>query len=257
MPKKRKMPGQGKGKGKGKDKDKDKDKNKKLRPFHQFSRLPAELRTRVWELVDAEPRVVELRHHLEHTKKRGTREQIRCLSRAPAILHVCRESRRIAIQRQLYQRAFVRPQSYTWVNFASDMISIGPLVFSWLEDDRPLIQRFRFESENDECFFHFQSEELNTLTGLRELHIVCQDNIGHWINVAEEKHFPTDNVFFIAKSTASPSPIYSRREMLEMIPARPFPEYSNSYYRQMYDKRIKGTEGEVPDELFFGVSEGK
>ncbi|KAG9253097.1 uncharacterized protein F5Z01DRAFT_659143 [Emericellopsis atlantica] len=247
MPKKRRLPGHGKSKSKGKD--------KKLRPFHQFSRLPAELRTRVWDLVDAEPRVVELRYHRDYTKKRGTREQIRCLSRAPAVLHGCRESRRIIIQRNLYQRAFVRPLGYNWVNFAADMISIGPLDSSWLGIERTLIQRFRFESENDECFFHFQSWELNTMTSLKELHIICLDGVTYWIDIAEERGFPKENVFFMAKGIASH--MYSRREMMERFPSRQFPEYSSSHYRQLYDKRIKGTLADVPEELWFGVSEGE
>ena len=248
MPKKRKLPVPGKGKGKYK--------GKELRPFHQFARLPAELRVRVWELVDPEPRVVELRRHMVETKtkkKRGPSEQIRCLSAAPAILHVCRESRRIAIQEKLYERAFVRDQGYTWVNYKVDMISVGSLDFWWFEAEVPLIQRFRFESDNDECFFHFQTKRLLNLTSLRELHIVCLDSVTYWVDVAEEKHFPTENVFFMSQGREN-TPI-SRQRLLELNPARPLAEYSNSYYRQMYDKRIKGTEGDASFELLFGVSE--
>ncbi|KAH7317092.1 hypothetical protein B0I35DRAFT_434556 [Stachybotrys elegans] len=247
MPKKRKLPVPGKGKGKGKGK------GSNLRPFHQFSLLPAELRARVWKLVDPEPRVVELRHHRVETKKKRIVDQIRCLSRAPAILHVCRESRRVAMEEKLYQKAFVRDQRYTWINYEIDMISITPLWTSWLEAERPLIQRFRFESENDEIFFHFQSKELRDFTSLRELHIVCLDPVGHWIKVAEEIGFPTENVFFMRQGDES-TRMYSRQQLLEMNPARPFAEYSNSYYRQLYDKRIKGTEEDMPAEVVLGVS---
>ena len=244
MPKKRKLPVPGKGKGKG----------KKLRPFHQFARLPAELRVRVWELVDPEPRVVELRRrHMVETKKRGTVEQIRCLSRAPAILQACRESRRIAIQEKLYERAFVRGQAYTWVNYKVDMISVGSLNIWWFEAEAPLIQRFRFESESDESFFHFQSRRLRAaFTGLRELHIVCQDPVAHWVDVAEETHFPTENVFFMGRE-AEQTRVYSRQQMLETYPSRGLLEYSDSYYRQLYDKRIKGSLDDAPDELYFGT----
>ena len=98
MPKAKKVsvPGQGKG--------------KTLRPFHQFSHLPAELQTRVWELIDPEPRVVELRRHCTQTKKQGNVEQIRCLSGVPAILHVCREARHVAcLLRAAAGRDYLRP----------------------------------------------------------------------------------------------------------------------------------------------------
>lgn len=71
--------------------------------------------------------------------------------------------------------------------------------------------------------------------------------------MAEETHFSTENVFFLGQGPGN-TPVYSRQQLLEKYPSRPLAEYSNSYYRQMYDKRIKGTEGEAPDELFFGVS---
>jgi hypothetical protein len=242
MPKKRKLPVPGKGKGKG----------KKLRPFHQFNRLPADLRVHIWKLVDPEPRVVELRRHVVETKKRGTLEQIRCLSAAPAILHACRESRRITIQEKLYERAFIRGQCYAWVNYKVDMISIGSLDIWWFRPEMPLIQRFRFESENDESFFYFQSKRLRGFTGLKELHIVCLDAVGYWVNVAEEMYFPTENVFFIGRGPENTT-MCSRQQLFEMNPSRPLAEYSNSYYRQKYDKRIKGTEEDAPDGLLFGV----
>ena len=219
-------------------------KARKLRPFHQFSRLPAELCSRVWDLVDPEPRVVELRPY-RGRENYGPVQQIRCLTRAPAILRVCREARRNAIKRQLYQRAFVLGKRYTWVNFDVDMISIKPIEFAWLEAEKPLIQRLRFEGENDEGFFHFQSHKVKEFTHLRELHIFCQDGVMFWINIAEEMGFPTENVFF--KSTTG-TRLYSRQQLLEVYPSRPYPEYSNSYYRQLYDKRIKGSEDEVPED---------
>lgn len=238
MPKNRKQPTSSKG--------------KNLRPFHQLSRLPAELRVRIWELVNPEPRVVELHRHFVVTKKHDYLEQIRCLSRAPAILHVCRESRSIAIQNELYQRAFVRGQDYIWVNYEFDMISIKPLDTLWLEAEISLIQRFRFEGVNDEYFFHFASYKLLNFTSLKELHIICQDPVAHWIDIAEERQFPTENVFFMSQDPEK-AHMYTRQEMLQMYPARPFPEYSDSQYRQMYDTRIKGGISDVPDEIFFGV----
>ena len=242
MPKAKKVsvPGQGKG--------------KTLRPFHQFSHLPAELQTRVWELIDPEPRVVELRRHCTQTKKQGNVEQIRCLSGVPAILHVCREARHVALEQNVYQRAFVRGKSYTWVNFDVDLISVGPLDTDWLEAEKTLIQRFRFESENNESFYHFQSARLRTFTSLKELQILCMDGIWLWVQVAEEIELPTENVLFISSRAEKPK-AYTRADLFEMVPSRPFAEYSSSSFRQIYDKRIKGSEDEAPEELlqeFYG-----
>ena len=242
MPKAKRVPVPGQGKG------------KMLRPFHQFSHLPAELQTRVWELIDPEPRVVELRRHCTQKKKQGNVEQIRCLSGAPAILHVCREARHIALKQNVYQRAFIRGESYTWVNFEVDLISVGPLDTEWLEAEKTLIQRFRFESENNESFYHFQSARLRTFTSLKELQILCMDGIGLWVQVAEEIEFPTENVLFISSRAEKPK-TYTRADLFEMVPSRPFAEYSSSSFRQTYDKRIKGSEDEAPEELlheFYG-----
>ena len=223
-------------------------KGKKLRPFHQFSRFPTELRSRVWDLVDPEPRIVELRPHRGENNL-GSVQQIRCLTKAPAILHVCREARQSAINRKLYQRAFVLGETSTWINFDVDMISIKPIDFSWIKMEKPLIQRFRFEGENDSGFFHFRSKEVKEFTHLRELHIICEDGVMFWINIAEEMDFPTENVFFIAKGSTG-TRMYSRQQLFELYPSRPYQEYSNSYYRQIYDERIKGSEGEMPEDYF-------
>lgn len=136
------------------------------------------------------------------------------------------------------------------------MVSVGSLDIWWFEAEAPLIQRFRFESEDDECFFHFQTKSLVAFTGLRELQIICQDAVTHWITVAEETYFPTENVLFISQGPGN-THAYSRQSLLEMYSSRPLAEYSNSYYRQMYDNRIKGTVEDAPDELFFGTLSGE
>jgi hypothetical protein len=232
--KKRKLPIPGKGKGKNKHDV------KTLVPFHQFSRLHADLRMRIWKLVEPEPRTVELRYHTSTTNKRGTVEQIRCLTRAPSILHVCRESRRIAIKEKLYERAFAIGSRYVWVNFNIDMISVESMDSPWLQQYVPRIQRFRFESENDDGFFYFQSRRLRRFTSLAELHIVCLDGLFYWVDIAEDMLFPTENVFFMGRGPEY-TPFYSRRQMLERYPSLQLEEYSDSEYRHIYDPRIKGS----------------
>lgn len=238
-----------------------------VRLFHQFSRLPPNIRSRVWDLVEAEPRIVELRPYRGERRNIGLIKEIRCLTRAPAVLHVCREARRNVTRRGLYQRAFLLGKRYTWVNFDLDMISIKPIDFSWVQAEEAKIQRLRFEGENDEGFFHFRSHEVKNFTHLRELQIVCEDNVMHWVGIAEERQFPTENVFFMNKriegskglkgsksskdiTGTTETRMYTREEMFEMFPSRPHPEYSDSDYRRLYDKRRKGSEDEIPEGYF-------
>jgi hypothetical protein len=68
--------------------------------FHPFSRLPYELRVRIWDMT-VEPRTIDVevrrRDHLQNVGKFLTSS-----AEVPAVLQVCRESRNYG----LYQRAF-------------------------------------------------------------------------------------------------------------------------------------------------------
>lgn len=190
---------------------------KKRTKFHPFPRLPAELRTRIWELAQAEPRVVEIRVK----RSEGTWGDIKHISsptKSPALLHACRESRRCALKQSLYQKAFTlgtRPR-YTWVNFELDMISIKPISFSHLEPEKALIQRLRMEGPNDEGFLHFQSKELRGFPNLKEVHVVCTDGLMSWRQTTEAVWFGTKNVKYIDMKPSGR--MVTTRELEDMFP---------------------------------------
>jgi hypothetical protein len=62
------------------------------------------------------------------------------------------------------------------------MISIGETWFTEIEGrDARRIRRLRFERENDEWFFHYESKEMLDVLGvLEEVHLVCKGSPWAW-----------------------------------------------------------------------------
>jgi hypothetical protein len=97
-----------------------------------FNHLPFEIRLSIWSLA-VEPRTIQdMRVHKKDgvfsKRQRSQGKDVRFVSsptRPPAIMHVCRESRRHAP----YQRAFTAgcEPRWTWVNFALDIFSVDSL----------------------------------------------------------------------------------------------------------------------------------
>ncbi|KAG2416900.1 hypothetical protein HFD88_008117 [Aspergillus terreus] len=170
--------------------------------FQLFPRLPFELRAQIWQLT-VEPRTVEVRVK----KDNGLWAQILHVTSStpvPAVLQVCYEAR----NQGLYQQAFKFPWGveprYVWVNFETDMISIGHTYFDTIElAERLPIRRLRFERENDESFFHFQSGELELYPNVEEIHVICEDGLMAWHDAWEYVYWPCpkENLRFIDKET--------------------------------------------------------
>jgi hypothetical protein len=123
----------------------------------------------------------------------------------PAVLQVCYESRIHAP----YQKAFALGNTprYVWANFELDMISIGETWFAEIQGrDARLIRRLRFERDNDEWFFHFESKEmLDVMAWLEEVHVVCKDSPWAWCVEWEWLGWPCprENLRFIDKETGA------------------------------------------------------
>ncbi|KAG9249495.1 uncharacterized protein F5Z01DRAFT_669104 [Emericellopsis atlantica] len=171
---------------------------KKRDRFHQFSRLPPEIRTRVWELTEAEPRIVEVYTHPPTIVFKQI-EYIRSPVRPPAVLHVCREARRCALARSLYVRAFTsgsKPRD-TWVNFEFDMISVRPITFEPIKPEKPLIQRLRIQGSRNENWCYWRSNEMATdFPSIKEVHVICTDGVVWWRDAIDDDDFGTQNVKF-------------------------------------------------------------
>ena len=134
----------------------------------------------------------------------------------PPMLQACHEAR----NHQLYQRSFssgVEPR-YVWVNFDYDTISIGvDTRIEHLEPERNLIRRFILERENNESFFHFESEALRMFSNMVEIHVICKDGLLAWQEAWESVYFPcpAENLRFIDKQTGQVADGWELEKMQE------------------------------------------
>jgi hypothetical protein len=175
---------------------------KRGKKFHQFSRLPPELRTRIWEMTEAEPRIVDVSTR-PPGRIQGHYQYVKSSTRPPAVLHACSEARRCALARSLYVKAFTdgsQPR-YTWVNFEKDMIAVEPIYFDPIMSEKALIQRLRMTGHmDDEVFYHKSCHQMREFVNIKEVHVICADNIESWRQAVDEMYFGTYNVKFFHKT---------------------------------------------------------
>ncbi|KAF2448463.1 hypothetical protein P171DRAFT_517990 [Karstenula rhodostoma CBS 690.94] len=159
--------------------------------FHQFPRLPFELRARIWALT-VEPRTVEVSFW-------PLIGDCWLVSRTPvpAPLQACRDSRR-ELQGQ-YEQAFadldtlpLLERRYIWVNFDMDLIDIGKWEFYIFRPVKKAIQRLKFEREHTEDFCRLELDDLRKFTNLREIHVVCTEGLFGWSGALEGGYWPCD-----------------------------------------------------------------
>ncbi|KAH7320964.1 hypothetical protein B0I35DRAFT_428239 [Stachybotrys elegans] len=176
---------------------------KRTTKFHQFSRLPAELRLRIWDLTEAEPRIVDV-YSAPNNRTFKAMVYVRSRTRPPALLHACGDSRRSAIARSLYVKAFCSGSQprYTWVNFDMDMFHFKPIFFACATPEKPLIQRMRIEGPFDENFLYFSALELKDFVSIKEVHVVCTDGLRSWRQAVDDCSFGTYNVKFFNETAA-------------------------------------------------------
>ncbi|KAH7631459.1 hypothetical protein B0T09DRAFT_261143 [Sordaria sp. MPI-SDFR-AT-0083] len=93
---------------------------------------------------------------------------------------------------------------YVWVNFEIDMISIDQSMFTFFEPYYQDIKRLKFARECDEWFVRCESRDLRNFANVREVHVVCLDDLDCWQG-AEEYCFPSscsmENVLLIDGKT--------------------------------------------------------
>ncbi|KAK8032186.1 hypothetical protein PG990_001920 [Apiospora arundinis] len=143
----------------------------KMRQFHQFTRLPPELRQMIW-LLSMEPRDLILTTRFD---KRP---------RPPAVLHACRESWDILYRRHyvraFFSRAFPRgPRRWVWANFALDTVHLHP---SWLKlrknaFELPLIQKMVLDGRSGaRAFYDWYCDVMRRrMPALREVTVRCTE----------------------------------------------------------------------------------
>ncbi|RFU78378.1 hypothetical protein TARUN_3900 [Trichoderma arundinaceum] len=167
--------------------------------FHPFPRLPLELRARIWGLT-AHPRLVHVRVKKHESRPFG----VVCVTSPtppPPVMQVCQESREYGP----YRRAFTigSEARYLWVNFESDMISLGDINLDDLESHQSDIQRLRFTVGSDEsydAFCYHRSGELGNFPVLKEIHVLVEEDILIWGSAFEDYGWgfcPEENIRFI------------------------------------------------------------
>ncbi|KAH8667650.1 hypothetical protein BGZ60DRAFT_409692 [Tricladium varicosporioides] len=147
--------------------------------FHPFSRLPLELRSRIWKLSANEPRVVTVRGipaagHLQM-------DHFVSLVPTPSVLQVCRESRFEALR--FYTKAFTYGSSpcFIWTNFNVDTIKINDFrVCRLLARDAALIQQLVVESSDAELFNGYYAYHFSEMKGLKSILISSLQKVEEW-----------------------------------------------------------------------------
>lgn len=163
--------------------------------FHYFPLLPPELRVHIWKL-SVQPRVVDI-----YINSKEEDPPIHSSTQPPAILQACHEAR----NQGLYEKAFIRPAytRYTWVNFTIDIISIGQMPFGYIKPEAALIQRLKFERENDDLFFYSCSRKLLWFSKVIDVYVVIVNGFTDWYEAWSD--FPwqckRENLWFIDKDT--------------------------------------------------------
>jgi 2EXR family protein len=88
--------------------------------FHSFTRLPSEIRSRIWDIAACEPRLVVVSDF--KGKADDPTMEPTSFTPPPAILHVSRESRSAGLKR--YTKMLDDGVRYAWVNMTIDTVKM-------------------------------------------------------------------------------------------------------------------------------------
>ncbi|GAB0145963.1 hypothetical protein EsHS_00006379 [Epichloe bromicola] len=103
----------------------------------------------------------------------------------PGIIHACRESRSLALDRKLYEKLILEPgstASYAWVNFDMDTIDIGgDECYERFIHCANKIRRLKFKANiRQEEWFYFESQNLSHFDNLLECFVVTEHSLYDW-----------------------------------------------------------------------------
>lgn len=163
--------------------------------FHPFSRLPLELRWRIWEL-SIEPREVAVGRELSRCSR----------TPPPSVLHACAESR--SHLQSLYTKAFATGTlpKYSLVDFDIDTVYCTQCTLAECEAELPLIRRLVIESQDAETFYRNYGHNLSHAKALETVTILYigldagwDEWFREWDNMMESWYFRDDPVCFYVK----------------------------------------------------------
>ncbi|KAM3459116.1 hypothetical protein MY3296_000263 [Beauveria thailandica] len=124
--------------------------------FHLFSKLPVELRIKIW-VYSVQPRTVDVRaiqasrghrdtHHSIVPGQADPDPDLYLPVPVPAVMQTCRESRNQRLYEKIIYTHPVGPeQRYAWINFDLDMIDLGQGDVDTVEHIAPRIRKLQFE----------------------------------------------------------------------------------------------------------------
>ncbi|KAJ4986598.1 hypothetical protein SVAN01_07907 [Stagonosporopsis vannaccii] len=173
-----------------------------MREFCPFSRLPLELRKRVWELA-MEPREVAVGLNLARRPRTAP----------PSILHASSEAR--THLQGFYDVCFGgrTPEKYSLVNFNLDTVYCSMVELVRCDRELPRIRRLIVECVDAELFFYkygrplYQAAALDTVTILHYGHDAVYDTWWReWDGIMQEWYYRDDPVTFTAKIISPDDP---------------------------------------------------
>ncbi|KAI3339314.1 hypothetical protein F4824DRAFT_498581 [Ustulina deusta] len=167
--------------------------------FHPFPRLPPELRAQIWEvtvmlrIVDARIISRDLIVLSDGLPRRGP---------ASSLVNAGATFSELAALDGTGRR-------YIWVNFATDMISIGTTMIASYAPVAPPVQRLKLEGKTSNTINGQQVKalcnKLRDFTNVKDIHIVCTDGFGWWTGASRNNDWPCsrENLFFINPNNGS------------------------------------------------------
>lgn len=170
--------------------------------FHPFSRLPLELRIKIWEYA-TEDRVLRVRKTGYPNKVYWSPTPV------PVITRACRESRKY----NSYRKAFIISPSprYIWANFDSDVIQMSSWLLAEEIMERNEIMHLRIELVNEhgwdgsDFFYHDYCHKLREFAKLENVQVLVKaGELPQWTAFIKETYWgacPSRNVKMVDAET--------------------------------------------------------
>jgi hypothetical protein len=153
-----------------------------LTKFHLFSHLPKELRLEIWNIFLSEPRQIKIDCKKRRVLQRRVVDSWLCDHRIPALLHVCSESRFLALS---YYTPYFTTETCSkaiYLNFEQDTICFSDGIIGYLNgEEKKGIRKMVLQTKDVAYFGHFNLDFIIEMEGLRELEIWGDGaNVNSW-----------------------------------------------------------------------------
>lgn len=157
--------------------------------FTRFAELPTELRLRIWNILQGEPRELELRFHKEKRAGGWSKRYTRAITSptVPITTQICKESREEALQ--LYQPRFrtAHSDNYIYTSWKQDLVSLQDIDLAHVDlEDLVEIRHVRLYVHDVAYFTHFHTQYILQMEKLGVLELMLDDSDAE---VAEVDHY--------------------------------------------------------------------